>query len=117
ASDMPGKLLAAEITREKLFERLHEEIPHALSVETESWEERPDGSVRIGQVVHLRRENHKPIVLGKGGAQIKAVGESSRRALTEILEREVHLFLHVRVSERWDEEADFYRLWGLDPKA
>lgn len=117
ASDMPGKLLAAEITREKLFERLHEEIPHALSVETESWEERPDGSIRIGQVIHLRRENHKSIVLGKGGAQIKAVGESSRRELTDILEKKVHLFLHVRVSERWDEEADFYRLWGLDPKA
>lgn len=117
ASDMPGKLLAAEITREKLFERLHEEIPHALAVETESWEERADGSIRIGQVIHLRRENHKSIVLGKGGAQIKAVGESARRDLSDILERKVHLFLHVRVSERWDEEADFYRLWGLDPKA
>lgn len=117
AADMPGKLLAAEITREKLFERLHEEIPHALAVETESWDERPDGSVRIGQVVHLRRENHKPIVLGKGGAQIKMIGEAARREMSALFDRKVHLFLHVRVSEHWDEDADYYRMWGLDPKA
>lgn len=117
ASDMPARLLAAEITREKLFLQLREELPYAVAVETESWEDRADGSVRIGQVVYVAREQHRAIVLGKGGTMIKAVGEVSRRELSRILEQTVHLFLHVKVRENWDRDPDLYRLWGLDPLA
>lgn len=117
AGDMPARLLAAEITREKLFLQLHEEIPYALAVETEAWEERDDGSVRIAQVVYVGKERYKAIVLGKGGTKIKSVGESARYALNEILERPVHLFLHVKVRENWDRDPDLYQLWGLDPSS
>ncbi len=94
-SDMPLRLLAAEVTREKLFLRLHQELPYALAVETESWDERGDGSVRIDQLIYVLRESHKPIVLGKGGRQIKAVGSAARAELETLLERRVHLFLRV----------------------
>ncbi len=117
AGDMPARLLAAEITREKLFLQLHEEIPYALAVETEDWEERDDSSVRISQVVYVGKERYKAIVLGKGGTKIKTVGESARYALNEILERPVHLFLHVKVRENWDRDPDLYQLWGLDPSS
>jgi len=117
AGDMPARLLAAEITREKLFLQLHEEIPYALAVETEAWEERDDGSVRIAQVVYVGKERYKAIVLGKGGTKIKSVGETARYALNEILERPVHLFLHVKVRENWDRDPDLYQLWGLDPSS
>ena len=113
-SDMPLRLLAAEITREKLFMNLKQELPYSCAVETESWEERPDGSVRIEQMVYVGRESHRPIVLGHGGQRIKSIGASARTELESLLERRVHLFLHVKVNERWNEERGFYNAWGLD---
>ena len=113
-SDMPTRMLAAEVTREKLFLALRQELPYACAVETESWEEKKDGSVRIGQVVYVTRESHRPIVLGEGGQQIKTIGASSRRELTALLGRTVHLFLHVKVNERWREDRGLYAAWGLD---
>lgn len=116
-SDMPMRLLAAEITREKLFHNLHEELPYGLTVETESWEQFDDGSVKIDQVVYIAREAHKPIIIGRGGQAIKRVGEASRRELEEILEQRVHLKLFVKVRENWVDDPERYRLWGLDPGA
>ena len=113
-SDMPLRLLAAEVTREQLFLRLHQELPYALAVETESWQERKDGSVRIGQVIYLARENHKPIVLGKGGRQIKAVGSAAREELETLLDRRVHLFLHAKVAPKWPDDPARYRDLGLE---
>ncbi len=113
-SDMPLRLLAAEISREQLFLRLHQELPYALAVETEGWEERGDGSVRINQLVYVLRESHKPIVLGKGGRQIKAVGTAARIELEELLERRVHLFLRVKVSPKWIDDPARYRDLGLE---
>ncbi len=113
-SDIPLRLLAAEITREKLFLRLHQELPYGLAVETESWDEHKDGSVRIGQVIYLQRENHKAIVLGKGGRGIKDTGTTSRLELETILDRRVHLFLHVKVAPKWGDDPDRYRDLGLD---
>lgn len=113
-SDTPMRLLAAEITREKLFQKLHQELPYALTVETEAWEERKDGSVRITQIVYVARETHKGIVLGAGGRLIKAIGSEARRELCEILERECHLFLHVKVRERWADDPERFRNMGLD---
>jgi GTP-binding protein Era len=112
-SDMPDRLLAAEITREKLFEKLYSELPYAVTVETESWETLEDGLV-IGQVIFVTRESHKPIVLGKGGAQIKSIGEEARRDLEVIFERRVRLNLFVKVRENWTEDSAHYQLWGLD---
>jgi GTP-binding protein Era len=116
-SDMPMRLLAAEITREKLFHNLHEELPYGLTVETESWEPFDDGSVKIDQVVYIAREAHKPIIIGRGGSAIKRVGEQSRIELEEILEQRVHLKLFVKVRENWVDDPERYRLWGLDPGA
>ena len=116
-SDMPMRLLAAEITREKLFHNLHEELPYGLTVETESWEPFDDGSVKIDQVVYIAREAHKPIIIGRGGSAIKRVGESSRIELEEILDQRVHLKLFVKVRENWVDDPERYRLWGLDPGA
>lgn len=113
-ADMPLRLLAAEVTREQLFLQLSQELPYSISVETESWQERPDGSVRIEQVVHVLRESHKPIVLGKGGQQIKSVGAASRAELEKMLERKVHLFLFVRVSPDWANDPERYQAMGLD---
>ena len=113
-SDMPQRLLAAEITREKLFYQLKQELPYSCAVETESWQERKDGSVRIDQVIYVSRETHRPIVLGKGGQKIKAIGESARRELSTLMGLEVHLFLRVKVDERWGERSSFYNAWGLD---
>lgn len=113
-SDMPMRLLAAEITREKLFERLHQELPYSLTVETESWEPFDDGSVKISQVVTVSKDSHKGIVLGKGGQSIKAVGQQSRLDLEDILETRVHLKLFVRVKEGWQDDPEQYRIWGLD---
>jgi GTP-binding protein Era len=113
-SDMPLRLLAAEITREHLFRQLHQELPYALTVETEGWEEFQDGSAKIDQAVFVERESQKPIVLGKGGARIKAVREAAQRELEALLERKVHLFLQVRVRENWAEERDRFRDLGLD---
>lgn len=116
-SDMPMRLLAAEITREKLFRALHDELPYGLTVDTESWEERADGSVMIRQLVYVARESHKPIVLGKGGAMIKRVGQQSRTELEEMTGTTIHLKLFVKVDEKWMESAEHYARWGLDPRA
>jgi len=113
-SDMPARLLASEITREKLFLNLRQELPYSCAVETERWEEKPDGSVRIEQVIYVSRETHRPIVLGNGGQRIKSIGASSRNELEDLLGRRVHLFLHVKVNERWNEDRGLYAAWGLD---
>jgi GTP-binding protein Era len=113
-SDMPMRLLAAEITREKIFLQLKEELPYASTVETETWEEFKDGSVKISQVVYVMRDTQKAIILGKGGAQIKKIGEASRLELEQILERRVHLSLFVKVRENWTDDPDRYKAWGLD---
>ena len=108
------RLLAAEITREKLFLNLKQELPYSVAVETERWEEKSDGSVRIEQIVYVSRESHRPIVLGQGGQRIKAIGAAARTELGALLGRPVHLFLHVKVNERWNEQRGFYAAWGLD---
>ncbi len=113
-SDMPLRLLAAETTREKLFLRLHQELPYGLTVETENWDERKDGSVRIDQIIYIARENHKPMVLGKGGQLIKAVGSAAREDLEASLDRRVHLFLHVKVAPKWADDPARYRDLGLE---
>ena len=113
-SDMPQRILAAEITREQLFNRLHQELPYAALVESERWEEREDGSCRIDQTIYVRRESQKAIVLGKGGAQIKAIGASARKELERLLERSVHLFLFVKVREDWPDDRQRYADLGLD---
>ena len=113
-SDMPQRLLAAEITREQLYRQLHQELPYAATVETESWEEQDDGSVRIGQVIYVERPSQKGIVLGKGGKRIKSLGETARLELEEIFEQRIHLFLFVKVREKWGDDPERYRDWGLD---
>ncbi len=113
-TDMPMRLMAAEVTREKLFLQLRQELPYALAVETETWEEFQDGSVRIAQVITVQRDSQKAIVLGKGGRMIRTVGESSRRELEEAFERRVHLSLFVRVRPDWIDDRSHYRDWGLD---
>ena len=113
-SDMPERLLAAEVTREKLFLQLRQELPYALTVETEEWEDKADGSVRIGQVVYVQRDSQKAIVLGKGGQRIKSVGAAAREELEAMLGCTVHLFLFVKVREKWGEDRERYRDWGLD---
>ncbi|MCU4655089.1 GTPase Era [Roseibacterium sp. SDUM158016] len=113
-ADLPLRMIAAEMTREKLTLRLHQELPYQLTVETENWEEREDGSVRIDQVVYVARDGHKGILLGKGGETIKAVSKASREELEAFLERRVHLFLQVKVRPNWLEEAERYSEMGLD---
>jgi GTP-binding protein Era len=113
-SDAPLRKLAAEITREKLFLKLHQELPYQSTVETEAWTERRDGSVRIEQAIYVERESQRKIVLGKDGRSIKAIGEAARRELTDILERPVHLFLFVKVREHWENDPERYRPMGLE---
>ena len=113
-SDAPVRQLASEITREKLYLKLHQELPYQSTVETESWTERKDGSVRIEQTIYVERDSQKKIVLGKGGQSIKAIGEASRRELAEILEKKVHLFLFVKVREGWGDDPERYRQMGLE---
>ena len=113
-ADLPLRMIAAETTREKLTLRLHEELPYQLTVETESWEERDDGSVRIDQIVYVARDGHKGIVLGKGGETAKAVGQAARAELEAFLGRRVHLFFQVKVRPNWLEEAERYSQMGLD---
>ena len=112
-SDMPQRLMAAEITREKLFLQLHEELPYSLTVETESWEDRRDGSVKIDQVIYVRRDSQKAIVLGHGGRRVKSVGETARLELEAMLDRRVHLFLFVKVREKWVDDRARFEPWGL----
>ena len=113
-SDMPERLLAAEITREKLYLQLRQELPYAATVETESWEDKEDGSVRIDQVVYVQRDTQKAIVLGKKGQRIKSLGAAARTELEAILNCRVHLFIFVKVREKWVNDPERYRDWGLD---
>ncbi len=115
-ADLPMRMIAAEMTREKLTLRLHQELPYQLTVETENWEERKDGSAKIDQVIYVVRDGHKGIVLGKRGETIKAVSQAARAELEEFLDRKVHLFLQVKVRPNWLEEAERYSEMGLDFK-
>ena len=113
-ADLPVRLLAAEITREKVYLRVHEELPYAATVETTAFKEAKEGAVRIEQTIYIEREGQRAIILGKGGQTLKWIGENSRKDLIEILDRPVHLFLHVKVRETWQEERAFYADLGLD---
>ena len=113
-SDMPARLLAAEITREKLYMQLHQELPYAATVETETWTEGKDGSIRIEQVIFVQRESQRAIVLGHKGSRIKEIGASSRKELETMFETRVHLFLFVKVRDSWGDDPERYRDWGLD---
>ena len=113
AADMPVRLLAAEITREKIYLRVHEELPYAATVETTAYAEQKNG-VRIEQTIFVERESQRPIVLGKGGQTLKWIGQKAREELIELLDRPVHLFLHVKVVENWQDQREFYRDTGLD---
>ncbi|MBT8423952.1 MAG: GTPase Era [Silicimonas sp.] len=113
-ADLPLRMIAAEMTREKLTLRLHQELPYQLTVETEAWEERDDGSVRIDQVVYVARDGHKGIVLGKKGETIKAIGKLAREEISDFLGRKAHLFLTVKVRPNWLDEAARYTEMGLD---
>ncbi|HUI13046.1 MAG TPA: GTPase Era [Xanthobacteraceae bacterium] len=113
-SDAPLRQLAAEITREKLFERLHQELPYHSTVETEVWKELRHGDIRIEQTIYVERESQRKIVLGKGGATIKAIGEAARKEIAEIADAKVHLFLFVKVREGWGEDPERYRAMGLE---
>ena len=113
-SDMPMRLLAAEITREKLFMKLHQELPYAIIVETENWQNREDQSIRIEQTIYVERDSQRSIVLGKNGQMIKLIGMESRKELSEVVDAKVHLFLFVKVREKWGDDPSHYTNWGLD---
>jgi GTP-binding protein Era len=113
-SDAPLRSLAAEITREKIFERLHEELPYHVTVETDLWTEQKDGSARIEQTIYVTREAHKKIVIGEGGQMIKSIGAASRKEIMEAAETKVHLFLFVKVRENWVDDPARYREMGLE---
>ena len=115
-ADLPMRMIAAEMTREKLTLRLHEELPYQLTVETEKWEDRPDGTTRIDQVIYVAREGHKGILLGHKGETIKQIGSQARAEISAFLDRTVHLFLTVKVRENWLDEAERYSEMGLDFK-
>ena len=116
-TDLPARLLAAEITREQIFMRLHQELPYATTVETEEWTERDDGAIVINQTIYLKKAGHKKIVIGKNGSMIKILGKAARIEIEQILERSVHLFLFVKVRENWMDDPDRYKVWGLNPNA
>ena len=116
-TDLPARLLAAEITREQIFMRLHQELPYATTVETEEWTERDDGAIVINQIIYLKKAGHKKIVIGKNGSMIKMLGKAARIEIEQILERSVHLFLFVKVRENWMDDPDRYKIWGLNPNA
>jgi GTP-binding protein Era len=113
-SDAPLRSLAAEITREKLFERLHDELPYESTVETELWKEQPDGSARVEQTIYVTREGHKKIVIGEGGRTIKSIGSAARKDIIEAAETNIHLFLFVKVRENWGDDPERYREMGLE---
>ena len=113
-SDAPMRHLAAEITREKIYSHLHQELPYQSTVETDSWTDRKDKSIRIEQTIYVERESQRKIVLGKGGATIKSIGADSRKELMQILDAPVHLFLFVKVRENWGDDPDRYREMGLE---
>jgi len=114
AADAPVRIMAAEITREKLFLRVHEELPYAAAVMTTKFEDKPDGSARIEQTIFVERDSQRPIVLGKNGQTLKWIGQKSREDLSKLLERPVHLFLHVQVSEKWSDDRALYAQFGLE---
>lgn len=114
AADLPMRLLAAEITREKIYLRVHDELPYAAAVETTAFEDRPDGSVRIEQNVYVERDSQRAIVLGKGGQTLKWIGQAAREELSEMMDRKVHLFVTVKTDERWADRRDLYGQVGLD---
>jgi GTPase len=113
-SDAPLRLLAAEITREKLFKRLHDELPYQSTVETDSWKDLPDGSARIEQTIYVAREGQKKIVIGEGGRTIKAIGQAARTEIAEAAEQKVHLFLFVKVRPDWIDDPERYREMGVE---
>jgi GTPase len=113
-SDAPMRIMAAELTREALYNRLHNELPYQSTVETELWEQKKDGSIRIQQTIFVERESQKKIVLGKDGQTIKAIGQSARHQITELVEAKVHLFLFVKVRETWGDDPERYRMMGLE---
>jgi len=112
-ADLPMRLLAAEITREKLYLRLHQELPYASTVETESWKQQKDGSVRIEQVIYVERESQRKIVLGKGGQTIKTLGQTARKDIAESIDQPVHLFLFVKVRKNWGSDPERLKMMGL----
>jgi GTP-binding protein Era len=114
AADAPVRVLAAEITREKMMLRLHDELPYQATVETESWKEQKDGSARVEQTIYVARESQKKIAIGEGGRVVKAIGQDARKELEELLDHRVHLFLNVKVRENWSEERARYAAMGLD---
>jgi GTP-binding protein Era len=113
-SDATDRMIAAELTREQMYEQLHQELPYASAVETESWEDRDDGSSVINQQILVERDSQKAIVIGKGGRRLKEIGQKAREAISEHLGRPVHLFLHVKVNPKWGEDRGFYRDIGLE---
>jgi GTP-binding protein Era len=113
-SDAPIRSLAAEITREKLFDRLHQELPYQATVETDVWKDLRDGAARVEQTIYVERESQRKIVLGKGGATIKAIGADARKEIAELAEQKVHLFLFVKVREGWGDDPERYRGMGLE---
>ena len=115
-ADVPMRMLASEITREKLYLRLHDELPYASTVETEKWTEKKDGSVRIEQVIYVQRDSQKKIVLGKNGQTIKKIGQSAREEITQTIGQTAHLFLFVKVREKWADDPERLRMMGLEPR-
>ena len=113
-SDATDRMIAAELTREQIYEQLHQELPYASAVETETWEDRPDGSTEIRQQILVERDSQKAIMIGKGGQRLKEIGQRAREAIADHLGRRVHLFLHVKVNPRWDEDRSIYREMGLE---
>jgi len=113
-SDATDRMIAAELTREQIVNQLHQELPYATAVETETWEDRPDGSTAIRQQILVERDSQKAIVIGKGGRRLKSIGAAARGEIAEHLGRPVHLFLHVKVNPRWDEDRSLYREIGLE---
>ena len=114
SADVPMRVLAAEITREKVYLRVHEELPYSAAVETTAFEDKADGSARIEQIIYVERESQRPIVLGKGGQTLKWIGQKSREELTELLDRPVHLFITVKVDPKWQDARALYAQFGLD---
>jgi GTP-binding protein Era len=116
-SDLPMRMLAAEVTREQLYLKMHQELPYALTVVTDAWEQFRDGSVKVTQSIYVERDSQRAIVLGKGGQMIKRIGAAARAELSAMLDCKVHLFLHVKVREKWSEQREYYAMWGLDYEA
>ena len=113
-SNLPQRLMAAEVTREYLFLQTHKEVPYLTTVETESWEEFKDGSIKIEQMIYVQRDSQKAIILGKRGTRLRNIGTSARQELTMMFGCKVHLFIHVKVRDKWMDDRSLYRAWGLN---